>query len=81
MLEEFLKETRNKVLSSKNRNDMGGYTCYKCGNTYPRTPEYWSKNKNKPEGLSYICKQCMREYAQAYRDRTNPNRKKRKRKE
>lgn len=34
--------------------------CKSCGNTYPRTVEYWYKDRNEPDGLSFYCKECYK---------------------
>lgn len=33
----------------------------RCGKKFPRTPEFWGKNKKNPDGLQYFCKICQRE--------------------
>lgn len=43
-------------------------TCNKCGETYPRVPEYWHKDKKAPDGLSYQCKECARRKTRQWRD-------------
>lgn len=37
--------------------------CNKCGQSFPRTPEYWHKDKTLSEGLRYICKTCANDRA------------------
>lgn len=32
--------------------------CYKCGNTYPYTEEYWYWSSSKHKRLKTICKKC-----------------------
>lgn len=34
--------------------------CSACNTPYPRTSEYWHKNKALPDGLAYLCKVCAR---------------------
>lgn len=71
MIEEFKSIQNTRTLYSTSRNTLGGYTCYKCKRTLPRTPEYFPKNKNKPDGLTYICKECMKKYTQERRKNGN----------
>lgn len=33
----------------------------RCGREFPRTPEFWGKNKKNSDGLQYFCKICQRE--------------------
>jgi hypothetical protein len=35
-------------------------TCPDCQQTYPRTPDYWHRNKATKDGLNYVCKDCNR---------------------
>lgn len=42
--------------------------CTKCGNNYPATYEYFSKNKNYKDGLWCYCKQCTTKMAKEFRD-------------
>ncbi len=37
--------------------------CSKCGEYFPRTQEFWHRNKNIKDGYNSICKQCNREKA------------------
>lgn len=74
MLDKFFEpEPKNKP-----RNRLGGYRCHKCQQVYPRMEEFFYKNKNTVDGLSYWCKNCIRDYRYNYIK--NPDRKRRKRK-
>jgi hypothetical protein len=41
-------------------------TCFRCGNTYPFTPEYFHRNAGQPHGLRCHCKDCSLKYKQRY---------------
>lgn len=47
--------------------------CIKCGQEFPSTPEFWHRDKSKPDGLVSACKACKREYIRA-RNAANPER-------
>lgn len=40
--------------------------CSLCGQKYPATPEYFSKNRTRKGGLRYECKQCSRKENKRY---------------
>lgn len=46
--------------------------CGKCGNEYPRTLEYWYRNKGISDGMHTECKDCSRARSRAFRE-TNPD--------
>lgn len=35
--------------------------CNGCGETYPRVPEFWSRNKQCLDGLTKTCKECRKD--------------------
>jgi len=37
---------------------MADKTCSTCGNDYPATPEFFFRQRNKPDGLTCRCKSC-----------------------
>jgi len=41
-------------------------TCTKCGETFPRTKEFFQADKNRKHGLKNWCKQCAKEYHKEY---------------
>jgi hypothetical protein len=49
--------------------------CPRCTNQYPRTPEFFHRDKNTPGGLHSCCKQCTRIEGIEYR-RNGPKRRK-----
>lgn len=42
------------------------HTCNKCGNSYPRTSEYWYNRARSKDGLGYICKSCAKAKAKQW---------------
>lgn len=42
--------------------------CTKCGIEYPRTREYFKPDKNRPDGLTTRCQQCIRKARAQYRE-------------
>ena len=42
-----------------------------CGRELPATKEYFSKNKNNPDGFQYICKICQRNIMKEYRSKNS----------
>lgn len=40
--------------------------CSKCEQEFPATTEYFHRNKNKPDGLTVICKPCARQRSKAW---------------
>lgn len=45
--------------------------CSRCGNPYPRTPEFWPKKKTSADGLAYHCKGCRKKYDQIRYDKNS----------
>lgn len=43
-------------------------TCTKCGETYSATPEFFTRDKNKPDGLFSWCKPCKSSSDKYYRN-------------
>lgn len=41
--------------------------CSLCETLYPRTPEFFYRNKNSKDGLQYICKKCTKENNKKYK--------------
>lgn len=50
-LEEFLEKAKPHELKK----------CKKCGKTYPRTADYFRRNKRSIDGLQNVCKSCQKE--------------------
>lgn len=44
-------------------------TCSKCKQEFPATNEYFNRDKRKPLGLGYQCKECTKAYQREYNDR------------
>lgn len=43
--------------------------CKKCNRDFPPTPEYWHVRRASPDGLAYICKECVKSHTKKwYRD-------------
>lgn len=51
---------RLKKSSDAIRPKKGFRYCKKCGNLYPINCFYFCRNKNTPDGYSYICKECSK---------------------
>ena len=41
-------------------------TCTNCGETYPRTTEFFQRQKGRKDGLHTWCKKCKQAYAKQY---------------
>lgn len=46
--------------------------CHKCQTSYPATPEYFSRNKGRYDGIAVWCKSCMKDY-RIERKKADPN--------
>lgn len=69
---EFYDETlidKRTVAFKRGDGIMTTYTCKRCGNTYPRTLEYFGKDKRRADGMTYPCKSCLRKAASDYQKR------------
>lgn len=47
------------------------YRCTKCGIEYPHTKEYFYTNKLQKDGLTSVCKSCIKQYQQDHKEATN----------
>lgn len=51
MLETRRKYTRHPIFDDQK-------TCSRCGKTFPKTEQFFRKDKKSPSGLAYMCKPC-----------------------
>jgi hypothetical protein len=47
--------------------DIGEKTCPTCKISYPRTSEFFNKDKNRKFGLGFYCRDCTREHSKKYK--------------
>jgi len=53
---------------------MDPKTCNECGESYPRTSEYFYANPSSKDGLYSLCKQCKSSYRKEHRRQTRQTR-------
>lgn len=47
-------------------------TCKKCHDELPATSEFWYRDKNTKDSLTYVCKACAKKQSKSYRE-NNPD--------
>lgn len=50
-------------------NTIPTHVCKTCQLPWPRTPEYWHKDKKSKDGLSYCCRPCAKAKSAAWLDK------------
>jgi 5-methylcytosine-specific restriction endonuclease McrA len=61
------------ILSDQPPHDESGLRqCRTCGESFPGTPEYFSRDKKGRDGLLYRCKNCSRKAGQVYKKAHKP---------